>query len=49
MFNIMIAKIMFVCPIVNIDFWVAHIDPIVIKKELWFEIGHEILCSPKQK
>jgi hypothetical protein len=26
----MIAKIMFVCPIVNIDFWVAHIDPIVI-------------------
>jgi len=21
---------MFICPIVNIDFWVAHIDPIVI-------------------
>jgi len=29
MFNIMIV-IMFICPIVNIDFWVAHIDPIVI-------------------
>ncbi len=21
---------MFICPIVNIEFWVAHIDPIVI-------------------
>ncbi len=30
MFNIMIAKIMFVCPIINIDFWVTHIDPIVM-------------------